>query len=285
MKLIESEVTFLPQQEGLEGVYKQIEICGRLCYKSEDKIVEGSAKAFVEKLVKSGHTAMLEHGTVYLTIPERDSWSINNYYRNPYSEAVTTVMSDMWYITTNLRVLMENDLLDDLKYISAPTKYHIKRYTFKFITDRGVSHELVRHRVFSFAQESQRYCNYSKNKYGNEVTFIKPSWLEDNDNKDAFLNYLKECERLYLDMLSGITHKGIVTMPADKLTPQQARAVLPNATKTEIIMTGFAAHYKHLLDLRLFGKTGAPHPDMVALMEKFKEEAQRVKVWEDIIKS
>lgn len=164
MKLIESKAELVLQQEGLEGVYKQIEFCGRTCYKSEDKITEDSAKVFVERVIKSGHGAMLEHGTVYLAMPmetilptEANGWG--KYTKNPYSKGfkVCEVNGQKRVaVTTNLRVLVENDWLDDLQYICEPTQYHEKRYTMKFITDRGVSHELVRHRVFSFAQESTR---------------------------------------------------------------------------------------------------------------------------------
>ena len=183
MRLIKPSFEIIEQQAGLEGMYKQIELAGRTCYKSEDKITEDSAKGFVERMIKSGHGAMLEHGTVYLLIPYEeaidtigDDWVHEQYSYNPYS--VVAVYGNNYYITTNFRVLVENNWMDDLKYICEPTKYHEKRVTVRFICDRGVSHEYVRHRVFSFAQESTRYCNYSKDKFGNELTFIIPNWLD-----------------------------------------------------------------------------------------------------------
>ena len=146
----------------------------------------------------------------------------------------------------------------------------------------------MRHRKFSFAQESQRYCNYSKDKYGNGITFIIPSWcdfeplqIEEYEKGNlkhskvgeyALLSGLLEAEAYYLTMLS------------DDCTPQQARDVLPNATKTELVMTGFASDYRHLLDLRLFGKTGQPHPDMIDLMEKLRYEALEAGIWHDIMR-
>lgn len=177
MKLIEPKAELFLQPKGLEGVYKQIELCGRTCYKSEDKITEDSAKGFVERMIKSNHTAMLEQGTVYLKIPY--NWLhrlthiglCNKYIENPYSrthemyellhnlaahDTPSVNMVPYLMVTTNLRVLVENNWLEDLKYICEPTQYHEKRYTIKFTCDRGVSHELVRHRVFSFAQESTR---------------------------------------------------------------------------------------------------------------------------------
>lgn len=156
MKFIKPKVEYLPQGEGIDGLYKQIERCARTCYKSEDKITEDSAKSFVERMIKSGHTAMLEHGTVYLmfTMDYEKMKTVNKYIRNPYSRHTTDYK--FYYITTNFRVLVENGWLDDLKYICKPTEYHKKRYTFKFTTDIGTARELTRHRVFSFAQESTR---------------------------------------------------------------------------------------------------------------------------------
>lgn len=160
-----------------------IELAGRTCYKSEDKITEDSAKEFVDRMIKLGHGAMLEHGTIYLKIdktedghlpPARLYWSDGNHkkYTRVHKHGNSI------YVTTNLRVIVENNRLDDLQYQVEPTEHHEKRITAKFICDRGVSHEFVRHRVFSFAQESQRYCNYNKDKFNNELTFIKPTWLD-----------------------------------------------------------------------------------------------------------
>lgn len=236
MKLCKPSFEIWDQQEGLEGVYKQIERAGRVCYKSEDKITENSAKEFVERMIKSGHGAMLEHGTVYLHGSDNFAGGLhlNNYKKSPYSRVniIHNFMTgtDHIYITTNYRVLVENDWLDDLKYICEPTEYHAKRITVKFICDRGVSHEFVRHRVFSFAQESTRYCNYSKDKFGNEITFIHPCWIEDNqDTYDRWCFYesLSKAEEVYFRLLKH------------GWTPQQARTVLPNALKTELVMTGF----------------------------------------------
>lgn len=166
MKLIKPSWTILEQGPGLQGIYKQIELAGRTCYKSLDKITEDSAEGFVNRMIKSQHYAMLEHGTVYLWFwgYEYDSRA-SKYQHNPYSkclqvdhcEETDSDMNQVYYITTNMRVLQENGWLDDLKYLCEPTELHEKRVTVRFTTDRGVSHEFVRHRVFSFAQESTRY--------------------------------------------------------------------------------------------------------------------------------
>lgn len=153
MKLIKPSFEIWEQPSGLEGVYKQIERAGRVCYKSEDKIAEGTAKAFVDRMIASGHGAMLEHGTVYLSIPYNEAysllpdtnWVIDSYGKNPYS--IIRLHGPYFYITTNYRVLVENGWLDNLKYICKPTEFHEKRITVHFVCDRGVSHEFVRHKI------------------------------------------------------------------------------------------------------------------------------------------
>ena len=152
MKLIKPSFEIIEQQSGLDGLYKQIELAGRTCYKSEDKITPTSAKEFVDRMIKSGHGAMLEHGTVYLAIPWADNWE--KYKYNPYSKT-NSLSTDEGYsviaVTTNYRVLVENNWLDDLKYICEPTKSHEKRVCVRFICDRGVSHEFVRHKLLCAA--------------------------------------------------------------------------------------------------------------------------------------
>lgn len=268
MKLIKQSFEILDQQCGLEGIYKQIEIAGRTCYKSEDKITEDSAKEFVDRMIKSGHGAMLEHGTIYLMIDcsGRLLDIANKYVHNKYSKWSLHRDGKHYCITTNLRVLVENGWLDDLKYLCEPTEYHVKRVTVHFVCDRGVSHEFVRHRVFSFAQESTRYCNYSKDKFGNEVTFIEPCWYNTSKSNDLadeyFINSLKDAERLYFNLLDN------------GWKPQEARAVLPNALKTELVMTGFVdeSGWINFFSLRALGTTGAPHPQAKELAEPLFEE-------------
>lgn len=283
MKLIKPSFEIWEQPTGLEGVCKQIERVGRVCYKSEDKITEDSAKPFVDRMIKSGHGAMLEHGTVYLAMPmetilpiEANGWG--KYTKNPYSKGFKVCEVDgqkRVAVTTNLRVLVENGWLDDLKYICEPTEYHERRVTVHFVCDRGVSHEFVRHRVMSFAQESTRYCNYSKDKFGNELTFIQPCWLDDERLKlygpyhtiirdkspeSIFIANLNNAERDYLDLIS-LGWK-----------PQEARAILPNSLKTELVVTGFTSDWNHFFDLRARGTTGAPHPQAKELAEPLMEE-------------
>ena len=158
MKLIESKVELLEQ----EDFYKQIELAGRTCYKSENKITDESSTDFVQRMIECGHTAMLEHGTVYLYFGPDSTLNGYKYRDNKYSKYVEIRETEKpvprihKYITTNYRVLVENSWLDDLQYQCEPTEFHEKRVSVRFTTDRGVSHELVRHRAFSFAQESTR---------------------------------------------------------------------------------------------------------------------------------
>lgn len=283
MKLIESSVQIIEEKDP----YKMIELAGRTCYKSEDKITENSAKEFVDRMIKLGHGAMLEHGTIYLTIDGEDP-NLSKIQSNPHTkvnlvpyEILTEdnyTISYKAYITTNLRVLIENNLKELLCYQVEPTEHHEKRITAKFICDRGVSHEFVRHRVFSFAQESQRYCNYNKDKFNNELTFIKPTWLNiptgdytywdgdwcdidnmkiqlpsDNGVADNFLWCLNNAGMQYRLLIN----KG--------LKPQEARGVLPNAVKTELVMTGFESDWEHFFELRC---SGAAHPDAKKLADE-----------------
>lgn len=287
MKLIKPYFEIWEQPAGLEGVYKQIEKVGRVCYKSEDKITEDSAKPFVDRMIKSGHGAMLEHGTVYLFCPTEEYVDSNGdvqyynplekYQNNNYSALVDS--NEGIYVVTNLRVLVENGWMGDLQYLCEPTEFHEKRITVHFVCDRGVSHEFVRHRVMSFAQESTRYCNYSKDKFGNELTFIQPSWIT-LDKEIAPINelcllsgqYDRENPNLrYLASLVDANYAYLLLLNKG-WTPQQARAVLPNSLKTELVVTGFTSDWNHFFDLRARGTTGAPHPQAKELAEPLMRE-------------
>lgn len=279
MRLIKPSFEILEQQPGYRGLMQHIERCGRTCYKSEDKITEDSAEKFVKMLVNRGHTAMVEHGTIYLTLNMTNRQEYFKYCANKYSEAISEGEAEKgtWvgYVTTNYRVLLQNDWLGDLQYLTEPTK-HIRRITVKFVCDRGVSHEFVRHRVFSFAQESTRYCNYAKDKFDNEVTFIIPCWtnLPEQDYGDrvnpkvfnrgctngietAFVDCLRINESYYFNLLN------------QGWKPQQARAVLPNSLKTELIMTGTVKQWEGFFKLR---DANDAHPQARELAQPLHEE-------------
>lgn len=280
MKLINQSFEVLEQKDfSLVGIKKFIERCGRVSHKSEDRITEDSAETFVERMMKMKHLSTCEFGTVYLYIDYHNpsfGKIIDKYSSNEYSKCI--VFPNEVYISSNYRVLVENNWLDDLKYLCKPTEYHHKRYTVKFICDRAILAEFTRHRKFSFMAESTRYCNYSKNKFNNELTFIKPCWTnipEGNygdifnpkepditltPNEYAFINILRETEKYYI----GLTNNG--------WKPEQARNVLPLCLKTELYMCGFAEDWEKFFELRC---GSAAHPQArelaIPLQEKFKE--------------
>lgn len=272
MKLVKPKAEILKQEPGLDGIYKQIELAGRTCYKSEDKITLESAKPFVDRMIASGHTAMLEHGTVYLNIFPDDDFGqdfITIFMYNKYSKYTRIMINNVGYaITTNLRVIIENNLYPALKYICEPTEYHAKRVTFKLLTSIGVTRELNRHRVNSIAESSTRYCNYSKDKFGNEVTFCIPSWMNIPegsycDHDVAFMEELNEY-KFYLHMLDS-AERNYMYLIEQGLQPQQAREVLPLCTATEAVYTAFESDWNHFFDLRYFESTGKVHPNMKEL--------------------
>lgn len=184
MKIVEQSHEIL-HMDGLE----RIEIAGRTCYKSEDKITKDSSDRFVKMLIKRGHEAMIEHGSA----------------------------------------------------------------TVKFITDRGVTHELVRHRPASFGQESTRYVNYG----GDDIQFIRPVWYKNNKDGSPEIIWEFACGR------SEDHYKELLQLGWQ---PEQARSVLPNSLKTEIVVTANFREWRHIFKLRAIGTTGKPHPQMQALM-------------------
>lgn len=183
MNIIKPSIEFITPING-DIVLRRLELCGRVCYKSEGKITEDSAYAFIKRIIDSGHEAVLEHCA----------------------------------------------------------------FTVKFIVDRGVSHEIVRHRLASYCQESTRYCNYSKDGFGGEITVIKPCYLEKGTPPyDAWYIACEDAEEKYFELLNY------------GLTPQEARAVLPNSLKTEVVMTANIREWRHFLKLRC---SPAAHPQM-----------------------
>ena len=191
MKVIKASATvinpfeeFMTLEQYMECLTKHIETVGRVCYKSEDKIEDGSYEGFVRKLIDRGHEAMVEHSG----------------------------------------------------------------FTVRFVVDRGVSHELVRHRIASFAQESTRYCNYSKDKHGNEITVIQPFFFDQGSNELIdWYSAMRIAESHYMDLIE----KGA--------SPQEARSILPNSTKTEVMMTANFREWRNFFKLRI--AKGA-HPQM-----------------------
>lgn len=261
----------------LQDVYKDIERAARVSYKSEDKITEDSAEKMVQRLIGMKHYSPLEFGTIYLKIEQITCCNIimkanaKGCFAKPWVHRNEVIENEngrtvhYWCITTNYRFIVENGLKDLLQYMCEPTKYHQRRTTVKFITNRAISHELVRHRSMSFMQESQRYVAYDKDKFGNELTFIKPAWKQpewDEQTNETVLTHLlfANIEDTYMKLRSL------------GLTPQQARIVLPNATKTELYMCGFDKDWEHFFDLR--DKTHVD-PQMYDLVHPLHEDYEK----------
>ena len=196
MKVIEPSIEILSEIDG-EEILKKLERMGRVCYKSEERITETSAREFIGRILASGHESVIEHESVSVRI----------------------------------------------------------------ICDRGVTHEIVRHRIASYSQESTRYCNYSKEKFGKELTFIKPCfWKEDSELYGIWLKHMQQAEDNYNAMIEQGAH------------PQEARSVLPNSLKTEIVVTMNLREWRHFFRLRTSVRA---HPQMREVALKLFEEFKR----------
>lgn len=248
MKLIKQSFEFINQTDfSLVGIKKHIERCARVSYKSENKITDTSYEKFVNMLESRGHDRPLEFGTVYLTLRGDDTDALRNifiYAENPWTKIRKQVIKAEYgpnirvvlnYVTTNYRVIVENHLEEDLKYLCEPTEYHYKRYTAHMILDRGVMDEFRTHVGLSHLAESTRYCNYSKDKFGNELTFIQPCWDIRGSN---YIDFLQHAEWGYFRMLKN------------GWTPQQARSVLPLGIKSELISCGFKDAWENFFKRR-----------------------------------
>jgi len=264
MKLINQNVALVEESNPL----KLVELAGRVSHKSEDKITDDSYKKFLIYMLGYGHTATLEFGDVYLDVI--DTVKFHNQYddeilliqQNAFCH-VRTTGSRSFKLYTNLRYILDkcpalfNDLLNNglPYYINSfipEDNDPYKRYCFDIVCNRGVSHELVRHRNMSFLQESTRYCNYSKDKFSNELNIINPfnNFIKTTSyNHEIYLESLKESEDTYNDL----------TNCEDTIKAQEARGILPNDLKTELYMSGFLkdwiGHNRETFSIDLFGET------------------------------
>ncbi len=256
MKIIKQSVEIIPQFAGYEGMLKHIELCGRVCYKSEDKISDKSANSFVEMLKAKGHLSVLEHGTVYIRTNSLDVRSTP--FAKVFDYAKVMKETSGYTIATNYRLAYESGLIPNIddSIVNPP----IKRVTARFVLPISISREFIRHRAFSFSEQSTRYCNYSKDKFGNELTFIEPYWWDSCvDDRLEFLQSCEMAEKMYFRMIK----RG--------MTPQFARDVLPLCTKTELVMTGFVDDWKNFFAQRC-AESAHPQARVLAtnLMELFK---------------
>lgn len=316
MKFIEPLVEYWPQDPGINGMWHQIAKATRISYDSKPRIIGTSVggpvaitpdgiestgkvetkpvyesdKDFVDRVIlkpardeqgkynfNKMHGSCLEQGTVYLKIPEEDCDVL--YFDNPFS--VYWEESKVVYVTTNLRVLYENNRVDDLKYFCEPTKYHSKRYCFHVITDIGVTREWNRMRAFSVVEQSTRYVDFTKKSHGGGITFIKPQWISiscDELNKqaencwwiDANDDFNSDLD-IYLQHLLG-DEDAYKRLRAKGWKPEQARQVLPLNTRTEAVYTGYKGDWEHFIALRgTKGASGKAHPNIRILADKLEE--------------
>ncbi len=306
MQWIKSSVEIVPQEFGMINGYKHIEKVSRNCYKSEDRTTEDSYKKMLDLLMARKHYSPLEHFIIYLTISTNDAILdyldiTNKYEKNKFSRMIveTSNFKTTAYITTNFRVIVENEWQDDLKYMTEPSK-HILGVTVKVNCSIGVSREWNRHRI-SIAEQSTRYCNYSKDKFGSEITYVIPEWIyrvrdeyaQTNDPLTSFSRaYLYELNNndlvktlacfdrtvaAYMDNLivSEQTYMYCLTSEeGEKLIPQEARGLLPLDTATSVYYTAYLDQWANFFDLRC--ATNA-HPDIRVLANDLKSKFEENK--------
>lgn len=272
MKVIDNQTAEILSlgEATLDEGKKIVEIAGRTCYKSLNLITEGSAEKFVSRMINSKHLSTLEHCTIYLKIPKNKKDDALFFLYNKYSEVNSD--DNYYYVTTNYRVIIENEIEEVLKYQCAYEPInHIRRITVRMITNRQIANEFERHRVFSFNQESSRYCNYGKDKFDNELKFLKPTFgkfLISNDIYDEWVKQMEHAEYSYLKLCKM------------GCNAQEAATVLPNSTATELVMSGTTKDWEHFFDLRMKGLTGKSHPLAYDLANKiyllFKEQSVKI---------
>lgn len=289
MKFTNPSVEYWQQESGMGGVWKQIARACRVSYQSaprDSETDEEFAKRVIFKpaLIEGdlndlencefdnikGHFSVLEHGTVYLRMSPRKIMGLyiieKIYNNNKYS--VVKNVDGVLYITTNMRVVCELDRWQDLKYLCEPTAFHNKRYTFNVITDIGVTRQMNRTRKFSITEESTRYCDYTKGKFGGELTFVKPAWFNTEDYaKVSYEEMLPIIENFYKE-LRRLGWK-----------PEQARQVLPLGLKTQACYTAFAEDWQHFLSLRADNVSGKAHPNIQYIANEIKRIAKEQKLW------
>ena len=302
MEFLVAGYEIIEQEPGLEGIFKAAELPGRICYGSQDRIAPGTAEKFVNGLMKSNHGAPLEHSTIYLKANDEyvndykgagasfEGNPLEKYRYNPYSKFKRG--NGVTYVTTNLRVLFENEWMTDLdNYLCEPTEYHERRYQVRFQVDRFTGEEFLRHRVASFNRESTRYVLFTKEKFGGgSIKYIVPVWMLDKMNDVEYYKKMpmREFCQEVIDIEEGAECMSDVFIwefalkacewSYCKLTDtfgwqaQQARTVLPCAISSPLIKTAFVSDWVHFFNLRAIGTTGKPHPQAQELAEPLMNE-------------
>lgn len=301
MKYVEDKVVYVPQESGVEGMYKMMELAARQCYQTLDLVKEGSAHKLIDKVcIAGGHTSVLEFGTVYLKMYDEgaEAERVEAYERDRFSRVVTH--NGIAYITTTYRTIMQGDYddpieaiqkkfdkpwLDDLRYmVEQPSMWHHKRYCFQITCDRGGGESFVRHRGeygVSFAKESTRYCNYTKDRFGNELLISVPSKMYDlidnyaaNGNDwlltasiDEQIDFLRKNDKswnIYEDSIK-VNEKSYINLINEGWKPEDARGVLPLDIKTQFMMSTYYEGWRMFMFRRL-AHDAHPHVQSIAQM-------------------
>ena len=321
MNILKSNASIIPQEPGLIGAYKQIEKVGRACWASENLITENSYKDFVNGLINKGHNAPLEHATIYLIYiigsPIYDenymvhTDDVHKFINNPYSK-VKQVHYDVavqannhewmyefvanygpstaYFITTNLRVIVENfdeEIRDKIldHRVDNPYDEHEKRITVHFTCQRAISAEFNRHRKNSMMERSSRYCNFTIDKFGNEIGIVKPDWVIDDTPNLDFMGYIEALYNhgnsewskfdywVFANLACEWSYMNLIELGAK---PEEARDILPMDLQTELYHTAFISDWEHFFKLRAWRSKGnRPHPEAMKLarmvFDKFVE--------------
>lgn len=205
MKLIKPSVKPVIYEPTIDGMYKSIAESSYICYATNPEKAKLESKEFVNKVViPNDHGRCLEFGTVYLKIPwchTYETTSLVSFFRNNHWSRVKffgKAEDPSWLVTTNFRVIVENKLVDETNMYFEYTPYHHKRYMAEFIASRGACFDFRTHIELSSIMESSRYCLYSKDKFGNELTYIDPYWKNENEY-EFIINKYKSHEKDYMD--------------------------------------------------------------------------------------
>lgn len=309
MKLIDSDVEIIPQEPGIVGMMRLIERAGRTAYKSEPRITESSYQKFIEMIKKRGHWSVLEQGSVYLRWHLGNSKMMTTFLGSDVSRFAKSCVDSIdhahYNTTTNYRFIVQNGLEDEMyKYWCDPDNgdwYH--RVSTLWTTSRGITHELVRHRVFSYVMESTRYVNYEKHGF----QYIIPQWIY--KLRDELVNTIDPITsepRTYLQNLSGedlwnelcILDRSvasrdkslkfledeynyeITTDEGYKCKPEDSRDILPHQIKADIWITGFYDDWMHKPEEDTTEQAGffnlrcapAAHPDIRHLSQYLRQQ-------------
>ena len=317
MNILTSQASLMPQGPGIEGAFKQVERVGRACWASENLITDRSYEDFIKGLMKRQHNAPLEHGTIYLIYligsPMYDPYyvvhfdDVRKFKLNPYSRVVekrfdvAAQTDSQWihsfveqygpttayFVTTNLRVIVENfdekEVEKVLEHtVNNPYPEHIRRITVHFTCQRAISAEFNRHRKDSIMERSSRYCNFSKDKFGNEIGIVKPDWVIDDKPSLDFMGYVEALNNygnsewskfdywVFANLACEWSYMNLIELGAK---PEEARDILPMDLQTELYHTAFIDDWEHFFKLRAWvSKGNKPHPEAKKLARQVFDE-------------